>query len=204
MHFNPLYIGVKTTPWRAKITTPLEIKYWCEINCPKLTVRIPCIDFFFSVYFSLLANEIIWNVIRGLINNLPVAFRAAQVKYTQRYSPRWKTCNLLTDNYFTLATTLLYVNKHLPEDARKTVRYVCCPVYLYIYIAPNRLSLIFDESEWNNCFIIYTRSEFTDFAFRIFSIFFYFVFYLRSFGRLFFQKYIFLTILNFKNSFSNL
>ena len=33
------------------------------------------------------------------------------------------------------------------------------------------------ESKWNNCFIIYTRSEFTDFAFRIFSIFFYFVWF---------------------------
>ena len=43
-------------------------------------------------------------------------------------------------------------------------------------VAPNRLSLIFDESEWNNCFIIYTRSEFADFAFRIFSIVFYFVY----------------------------
>ena len=43
-------------------------------------------------------------------------------------------------------------------------------------VAPNRLSLIFDESELSNCFIIYTRSEFTDFAFRIFSIFFYFVY----------------------------
>jgi hypothetical protein len=43
-------------------------------------------------------------------------------------------------------------------------------------VAPNRLSLIFDESECNNCFIIYTKSEFTDFAFRIFSIFFYFVY----------------------------
>jgi hypothetical protein len=43
-------------------------------------------------------------------------------------------------------------------------------------VAPNRLSLIFDESEWNNCFIIYTMSEFTDFAFRIFSMFFYFVY----------------------------
>ena len=43
-------------------------------------------------------------------------------------------------------------------------------------VAPNLLSLIFDESEWNNCFIVYTRSEFTDFAFRIFSIFFCFVY----------------------------
>ena len=38
-------------------------------------------------------------------------------------------------------------------------------------VAPNRLSLIFDKSEWNNCFIMYTRSEFTDFAFRIFQYF---------------------------------
>ena len=43
-------------------------------------------------------------------------------------------------------------------------------------VAPNRLSLIFDESEWNNCFIVYTNSEFTDLAFWIFSIFFYLVY----------------------------
>jgi hypothetical protein len=43
-------------------------------------------------------------------------------------------------------------------------------------VAPNRLSLIFGESKWINCFIIYIRSEFTDFAFRIFSIFFHFVY----------------------------
>jgi hypothetical protein len=71
-------------------------------------------------------------------------------------------------------------------------------------LAPNRLSLIFDESEWNNCFIIYTRSEFMHrFCFSdIFNIFLFCLFlYLRSFGRLFFQECIFLTILNFKNGF---
>jgi hypothetical protein len=57
-------------------------------------------------------------------------------------------------------------------------------------VAPNRLSLIFDESEWNNCFNheFYFVYAFTE---------------LRSFGQLFFQNYIFLTILNFKNSFAN-
>jgi hypothetical protein len=73
-------------------------------------------------------------------------------------------------------------------------------------VAPNRLSLIFDESEWNNCFIIYTGSEFIDFAFRIFSIFFYFV-YVFSFALsadYFLKNTIFLTTLNFKNSFANL
>ena len=75
-------------------------------------------------------------------------------------------------------------------------------------VAPNRLSLIFDESEWNNCFIIYTRtrSEFTDFAFRIFSIFFSFVyvFIFALSADYFFKNILFLTILNFKNSFANL
>ena len=37
-------------------------------------------------------------------------------------------------------------------------------------LASNRLSLIFDKCEWNNYFIIYTRSEFTDLAFLIFSV----------------------------------
>jgi ribosomal protein S27E len=33
-----------------------------------------------------------------------------------------------------------------------------------MYVAPNRLSLIFDESECNNCFIIYTRSGYEVFC----------------------------------------
>jgi hypothetical protein len=42
-------------------------------------------------------------------------------------------------------------------------------------VAPNRLSLIFDESE---TVLLYTQglNSFTDFAFQIFSIFFYFVY----------------------------
>jgi hypothetical protein len=57
---------------------------------------------------------------------------------------------------------------------------------------PNRLSLIFDESEWNNFFIIYTRSELTDFAFRIFSIFFYFVYvFIFALSADYFFKYIY-------------
>ncbi|CAB4002267.1 RNA-directed DNA polymerase from mobile element jockey [Paramuricea clavata] len=105
-----------------------EILNGTKISIPsnlKLMILLPnnikkIVDWIKAKPKSLLANEIIWNVIRGLISNLPVAFRAAQDKYTQRYTPRWRICNLLTDNYFTFATTLLYVNKHLPEDARKT------------------------------------------------------------------------------------
>jgi hypothetical protein len=104
----------------------MELKWLLKINSATPVI------WFLLVYFSLLAYEIIWNVIRGLTNNLPVAFRAAQAVYAKRFTPRWKTCNLLTNTYFTYATTLLYVNKHLSEDARKTVRYVyvvqciCC------------------------------------------------------------------------------
>ena len=57
-------------------------------------------------------------------------------------------------------------------------------------VLPNRLSLIFDEGEWDNCFIIYTRSAFADF-----SILFIFLFS----RPIIFQKYVFLTILNFIN-----
>ena len=74
-------------------------------------------------------------------------------------------------------------------------------------VAPNRLSLTSDESDWNNCFIIYTRSEFTDFAFRIFSLLFYFVYvfiFALSADCFFKNICMFLTILNIKNYFSNL
>ncbi|CAB3983458.1 endothelin-converting enzyme 2-like isoform X2, partial [Paramuricea clavata] len=73
---------------------------------------------------SLLANEIIWNVIRTLINALPEAFREAQEKYIQsfasikRTASRWKTCTRLTDSYFAYATALLFVNENLSEAAR--------------------------------------------------------------------------------------
>ncbi|CAB3988922.1 endothelin-converting enzyme 2 isoform X2 [Paramuricea clavata] len=73
---------------------------------------------------SLLANEIIWNVFRGLINALPEAFREAQEKYIQSdfgikiTASRWETCTGLTDSYFAYATALLYVNENLSEDAR--------------------------------------------------------------------------------------
>ena len=75
--------------------------------------------------FSLLANEIIWSIVRTLIDNLPKAFREAQQKYYSTYNmqptPRWKTCYALTDKYFTHATTLLYVNKRVKDDALKEV-----------------------------------------------------------------------------------
>ena len=72
-------------------------------------------------------------------------------------------------------------------------------------VASNRLSLIFDESEWNNCFIIYTRSEFTDFVFGYFQYFSILFMFLSSLFRpIIFSKIYILTILNFKNSFANL
>jgi hypothetical protein len=68
-------------------------------------------------------------------------------------------------------------------------------------------SRIWADSRWGATLFYYMhkvwihRLCFSD----IFNIFlFCLCFYLRSFGRLFFQKYIFLTVLNFKNSFPNL
>ncbi|XP_028410306.1 endothelin-converting enzyme 2-like [Dendronephthya gigantea] len=71
--------------------------------------------------FSLLANEIIWRIIRKFIDSLPKGFRKAREKYYATFgvrpTPRWKACNDLTNQYFTHATTLLYVNKRVTEDA---------------------------------------------------------------------------------------
>ncbi|CAB3985405.1 endothelin-converting enzyme 1-like, partial [Paramuricea clavata] len=73
---------------------------------------------------SLLANEIMWNVIRGFVQTLPKEYREAEDKYIKSSSgitiPRWRICNLLTDGLFQYVTTLLYVNRHLSEDARNT------------------------------------------------------------------------------------
>ncbi|CAB3996359.1 endothelin-converting enzyme 2-like isoform X2 [Paramuricea clavata] len=75
---------------------------------------------------SLLANEIMWNVVRGFVQTLPKEYREAEDKYIKSSSgitiPRWRTCNLLTDGLFQYVTTLLYVNRHLSEDARNTAK----------------------------------------------------------------------------------
>ena len=71
-------------------------------------------------HLSLLANEIIWQIIMKLNNALPLKFREARAKYVKA-TPRWKICNHITNDAFTFATTLLYVNKHLPKNATKTV-----------------------------------------------------------------------------------
>ncbi|XP_028410305.1 endothelin-converting enzyme 2-like [Dendronephthya gigantea] len=74
---------------------------------------------------SLLANEVIWSVVRTFIDNLPKAFRKARQEYYLTYglqtTPRWKACNALADKYFTHATTLLFVNKHVKDDTLKKV-----------------------------------------------------------------------------------
>ena len=77
--------------------------------------------------FSLLANEIIWRIVRSLIDCLPKPFREARQTYHSETfgrnspTPRWKTCNALIDKYFRHAATLLYVNKRVREDALKEV-----------------------------------------------------------------------------------
>ena len=87
--------------------------------------------------FSLLANEIIWRIVRNFIDCLPKEFREARQKYYATFelrpTPKWKTCNALTDEYFTHATTLLYFNKRVTKDAVKKVSWCVTD--------PNRVSL---------------------------------------------------------------
>ena len=83
-------------------------------------------SFCYFYLFSLLANVIMWNVVRGLIHTLPAAFRDANAKYFKDYfkidaPSRWKKCCTLTDNAFQYATTLLYANEHLSEESLETV-----------------------------------------------------------------------------------
>ncbi|CAB4020758.1 endothelin-converting enzyme-like 1, partial [Paramuricea clavata] len=67
-----------------------------------------------------------WNAIRELISTLPVAFRDAYDKYKKDYGvehpiDRWETCCTLTNRAFEYATTLLYVNEYVSEEAMETV-----------------------------------------------------------------------------------
>jgi hypothetical protein len=68
-----------------------------------------------------------WNAIRELISTLPLAFRDAYDKYNKDYGvgdpiARWETCCTLTNRAFEYATTLLYVNEYVSEEAMETVR----------------------------------------------------------------------------------
>ncbi|XP_028410275.1 endothelin-converting enzyme homolog [Dendronephthya gigantea] len=72
---------------------------------------------------SLLANEVIWKIVRTFIDNLPKAFGEKQMSYDASLgvfpTPKWKKCIALADKYFTHATNLLYVNKSVKNDDLK-------------------------------------------------------------------------------------
>ncbi|XP_028410317.1 endothelin-converting enzyme homolog isoform X2 [Dendronephthya gigantea] len=113
--------------WDAYFTEALRgtghsVSYWQQLMVIKPDNIKKVINWLTGKPKRLLANEIIWNLIRGLVYNLPKPFRDAQEKYFQLRTPtpRWKTCNALTDATFLYVTTLLYANKHLSEDAIKT------------------------------------------------------------------------------------
>ncbi|XP_028410352.1 endothelin-converting enzyme 1-like [Dendronephthya gigantea] len=83
------------------------------------------IDFIADKPKSLLANTMMWNVIRGLLPTLPMSMRNAGEKYEKdeykkQPDPRWKTCLKLTKESFRYPATLLYVNEHVPEETLAT------------------------------------------------------------------------------------
>ena len=83
-----------------------------------------------------------WNVVRGFIDVLPMAFGEARLKYKRRYDssfqdkPRWKMCNSFTEKYFQHVTTLLYVNGYLPKGATEAVR-----IEVRYSVSPGNLTL---------------------------------------------------------------
>lgn len=76
---------------------------------------------------SLLASEIIWNVIKGMITAMPKEFREAKSEFIRIVSgietptPRWRNCGDATNKNFEYATTLLYADRYLSEEARQRV-----------------------------------------------------------------------------------
>ena len=88
----------------------------------------------------------------------------------------YKHCFIIYTMFYYIHNVLLYTQ--------------CFIIYTMLYYIHNVLL-------YTQCFIIYFSDNFNIFLFCL-------CFYLRSFTRLFFQIYIFLTILNFKNSFANL
>jgi predicted metalloendopeptidase len=75
----------------------------------------------------LLASEIIWNVIKGMITAMPKEFREAKSEFSRIVSgietptPRWRNCGDATNKNFEYATTLLYADRYLSEEARQRV-----------------------------------------------------------------------------------
>ncbi|XP_028410335.1 endothelin-converting enzyme homolog [Dendronephthya gigantea] len=94
---------------------------------------------------GLLANEIIWNIVRAVIDSLPKAFREAQQSYYNTFgldsNPRWKTCVRDTCDEYKDATTLLYVKQYITENALKTA------IEMFTEIKGQFIAGL-DEQEW--------------------------------------------------------
>jgi predicted metalloendopeptidase len=74
-----------------------------------------------------LADEIMWNIIKTMITAMPKQFREAASELTaiatgiETPVPRWKICVSSTNTNFEYATALLYAEKYLSEEARERV-----------------------------------------------------------------------------------
>ena len=116
--------------WTTYINEALSVAGKSIDQDQKLLVGLPnnvkkIVNLLSTTSKSELANEIMWNIIKGMITAMPKEFREAESEFSAVASgietpiPRWKTCGRSTNTNFEYATALLYAERYLSEEARK-------------------------------------------------------------------------------------
>ena len=86
-------------------------------------------ELFFSFYFRIVANYVIWRFIRNRINNLDKRFQKAQQElyrslYGREETPqRWKICVEYGNGILGNSVGALFVKKYFDEQSKADVSY---------------------------------------------------------------------------------
>ena len=81
-----------------------------------------------SLYFRILANYIVWNVIQDEVSFLSKPYRKARTQYRERVlgskgqKKRWKTCVTFTNELLGDILGSAYVEHHFSNSSKKMVR----------------------------------------------------------------------------------
>lgn len=103
----------------------IEDKYWLTPHRLALTT-----DFLFDWFFlyRILANYMVWHLIKPLIGELSKPFRDASLellkveKGVEAGAPPWKSCVTKTNSVMGFATGYLYIKERAGKNAKQQVR----------------------------------------------------------------------------------
>ena len=106
-------------------TTPSTLH---SVSKPTLTHSSGKMSCFPLIFFRILANYIVWNVIQDEVSFLSKPYRKARTRYRERVlgskgqKKRWKTCVTFTNELLGDILGSAYVEHHFTKKSKKMVR----------------------------------------------------------------------------------